>query len=190
MLETYSELLTREEYNDETLLEHNDLIQLLQEQNDMIQPVFKSIEKYQHLVEDRKDYEMKIQDSSRLLSRKRGALREEGKSSTQHSEIPITLPSIVELQRKRVTIQLPKLIKTLRSLIEGYEKEYGDLIFQGERYLDRLETTEREHDEQVAQAKLAKMKARNQTGPGGTPKHKTPRKPRPHSATKENISQQ
>jgi len=129
-------------YDDELFARHQDYVAELKEQNEILQPILDKFTKYISLYNEREEYEKKIQDSSRLLSRKRGGLREE------------------ELQRKRVTIKLPNLIERLKKDVAIYQDEHGPLLIQGRLCLEVIDDKEEDYKERKKAEKERKRQQR------------------------------
>ncbi|GBG24976.1 65-kDa microtubule-associated protein 1 [Hondaea fermentalgiana] len=129
---------------EDTLIAHEEEIAVLNIQAELYRPILKAVERYEQLCEERDDYEAKIQDSSRLLSRKGGsALREE------------------EAQRRRVTQGLPRTIEKIKNTIAEYEEEHGPFVLNGRRFVETMDEMEIEHARQLAEAKERKKKSKD-----------------------------
>ena len=124
-----------------------------------LRPIVRSAARYVVLCRERTEYESLVQDSSRLLDRKRGAasLREE------------------EMMRKRVTTELPKLVSTLEASVGEFERKHGggrlclpDVVGEDVPLVEYVKKTEKEHADRVAREKeqRARDKASSSTVAG------------------------
>mmetsp|Transcript_3789 Transcript_3789/g.4442 ORF Transcript_3789/g.4442 Transcript_3789/m.4442 type:complete len:521 (-) Transcript_3789:1145-2707(-) len=165
--EAFGPYMNCTQFNEELFARHQDYVAELREQNELLQPILDRFTKYIELYNEREEYEKTIQDSSRLLSRKRGALREE------------------ELQRKRVTLKLPKLIESLRKDVAEYQDEHGPLLIQGKLCLDVIEEKENDYlerkREEKERKKRQKMRTQSEASKTGTPHKNAKGAPRPGS---------
>jgi hypothetical protein len=111
---------------------------VLEAQAELYRPLLKLIEKYAVLCDERAEYEDKIKDSSRLLSRRGGsALREE------------------EQQRLRVTKGIPKTILQIKEAVGEYEQQHGPFLLRGRRFIETMDSNEAMHDAQLEEEKQA-----------------------------------
>ena len=121
---------------DETLTAHEEEIQVLEAQAELYRPLLKLIEKYAVLCDERAEYEDKIKDSSRLLSRRGGsALRDE------------------EQQRLRVTKGIPKTILQIKEAVGEYEQQHGPFLLRGRRFIETMDSNEAMHEAQLEEEK-------------------------------------
>jgi len=104
----FNKTYTSKDITDDLLDAHEAEIERLEMRAELIGPLIASMERFEALYAEREEYEKLILDSSRLLSRKRGSLREE------------------EALRKRVTKDLPKVEKHLRADVSSFEKEHNN----------------------------------------------------------------
>mmetsp|Transcript_15738 Transcript_15738/g.30412 ORF Transcript_15738/g.30412 Transcript_15738/m.30412 type:complete len:570 (-) Transcript_15738:345-2054(-) len=124
---------------EDTLIAHEEEIAVLNVQAELYRPILKAVERYKQLCEERDEYEARIQDSSRLLSRKGGnALREE------------------EAQRRRVTQGLPRTVEKIKITIAEYEAEHGPFVLNGRRFIETMDDNEEDHARQLEENKLRK----------------------------------
>mmetsp|Transcript_22230 Transcript_22230/g.48346 ORF Transcript_22230/g.48346 Transcript_22230/m.48346 type:complete len:529 (-) Transcript_22230:30-1616(-) len=141
--EEFAELHRTDPVSEETLQCYEGVINDLTKQLELYRPILKAVEKYFHLYDEREEYEEKIQDSKRLLNRKKINLREE------------------ELQRKRVTVGLPRMIEKLTQLIQAYESEHGPFELEGQRFMQTMEHRENMHKSRLAEEKARRTRAKN-----------------------------
>jgi hypothetical protein len=129
---------------EQLLNRHEQELEKLKMVVEAIRPVVKACQKYLALCRERNEYEVLIQDSSRLLNRKRGAL------SLQEEE----------KMRKRVQ-DLPKNIAQLKHMVDEFEKNYlrgdklilSDILGEDQPVVMVIDKSEKEHDERVQREK-------------------------------------
>ena len=145
---------------DQLLLRHEHELEKVKVIVEAIKPVVLACQKYMKLCQERLEYEALVQDSSRLLNRKRGgpSLQEE------------------EKMRKRVT-DIPKNIVNLRVIVEEFEKAHlegeklvlGDVLGEDQPVMVVVESIEKQHEERVQREREQRMKKheQNTTTAGG-----------------------
>ncbi|KAH9256067.1 hypothetical protein BASA81_005843 [Batrachochytrium salamandrivorans] len=139
---------------------HEHELSELDRELDQLKPIQHGVNKYLHLCEERKQYELLVQDSSRLLSRNK---RNSGLPSLQEEE----------KMRQRVS-QIPKFVSQLKQLISEVEQTRNQTLKIGCRLLDptgcssgtadALDRSEQEHDERVANERLNRKQQQQQNG--------------------------
>jgi len=143
-------------------------VKLLTKQAELFRPVLKLIEKYEALCIERDEYHEKIQDSTRLLSRKGGSqMRDE------------------EQQRKRIT-NMPKVVDRIFAAIKEYESLHGEFLLSGVRFVDVLTENEAVHTERMEDERKKKSQRKHGKEDAMKP-NKTPgKKPQGHQTPSRN----
>lgn len=141
-----SEPVNPEDYEscEQLLNRHEQELEKLKIVVDAIRPIVKACEKYMALCRERNEYEILIQDSSRLLNRKRGG------------------PSLQEEEKMRKRVQdIPKNVSQLKHMVDEFEKHYlhgeklilSELLGEDRPVVMVIDNTEKDHDERVQREK-------------------------------------
>lgn len=133
-----------DEMSDELLTKHDEEIASLSKRFAVLEPILGYVNKYLTLCEERTSYDVLIQDSSRLLSRQRGAAKSEAD------------------MRKRVESDLPNVIKKLKSSVTAYEGSNGPFLYEDQHFLTYLSEAEAEYITQKKEQRDAKLKAKRE----------------------------
>jgi len=130
------------------LTRHEGEMARLEQILEVLRPIIRACSKYLALCEDRNEYEELVQDSSRLLNRKRGgpSLREE------------------EQLRIRVAKDIPKTVAFIQQAVPEYQKQVlggaplilADLFGEDAPVLSVIARHEQEHDDKLAREKEQK----------------------------------
>lgn len=131
---------------------------------EQLQPIVRACAKYLALAGERNEYEALIQDSTRLLNRKRGG------------------PSMFEEEqmRARVTKDLPRTLQTLTAAVAAYQRDVlgnaplvmADVFGVDKPVLEVLQRLEAEHEERVCrerEQKKGRQEALDKKGPPTMP---------------------